>query len=232
MVKKIDKSCIQCTNKGTLAKKLGIFLCTQCRHLPKYTLISKTDSKCDYFLTDGDLLYLEAIEANSSYGPATYYRKEDLINKFCLKYKTDEENYPDVRMYLTQERWANIQEKKANREANLATKIQKRTASLTKALNKVGLILRADSQLCQKYINSTLKPMQTINEIVDRMCQMKYLYEYCHMEECKGIAYDEHAEEYASGYFPDCSVSDYAELIALKKYSNGSYPAKYPWLLE
>ena len=119
MRKLIDKSCAQCTNKGTWAKKLEIFLCAECRNLPKYRLISKTDAKNDYFLTPDDLVNFEKIEANSSYGPATYYRMEDVVNKFCEKFSTDLEHYSNVRMVLVQERWKKLEEKRAKRELNL-----------------------------------------------------------------------------------------------------------------
>ena len=58
---------------------------------------------------------------------------------------------------------------------------------------------------------------------------MKYLFEYCHMDECKQIAYENQRDELRAGYFPDCSVFDDAEYIALNKYSNGKYPSVFPW---
>ena len=63
------------------------------------------------------------------------------------------------------------------------------------------------------------------------MCEMKYLYEYCHMDECRQIAYEEYLAEKNDGYYPDMSVSDRAEMIALDKYSNGKYPEIFPWLV-
>ena len=46
------------------------------------------------------------------------------------------------------------------------------------------------------------------------MCEMKYLYEYCNMDECRQIE----SEEYL------------AEMLALNMYSNGKYPATFPKL--
>ena len=122
MANKIDKSCVQCLNKGTWAKKLNIFLCAGCRKLPKYILISKTDAKDNYFLSPDELVQIVKIDANSSYGPATYYRKEDLVNKFCEKFNTDLEHYLGVRLGLAQEHWNKLQEKRAKREANREAK--------------------------------------------------------------------------------------------------------------
>lgn len=91
----------------------------------------------------------------------------------------------------------------------------------------MGLELRSDSNLCKKYIDGDVKDLQGV---VKRMCQMKYLYDYCHMDECHEIAYEQQCDELNAGYFPDCSVSDQAELIALRKYSNGKYPDNWPWM--
>ena len=49
------------------------------------------------------------------------------------------------------------------------------------------------------------------------------------MIECKHDAYISQQKEIKAGYFPDCSVFDEAEYIALNKYSNGKYPDIYPW---
>ncbi len=49
------------------------------------------------------------------------------------------------------------------------------------------------------------------------------------MDECKSEAYDDYNEELRAGYYPDCSVFDRAEDLALNRYSNGHYPVVYPW---
>lgn len=107
-------------------------------------------------------------------------------------------------------------------------KCLKRKEILTKALTKAGLELREDSELCKKYISGEIK--ENKKNIVERMCQMKYLFEYCHMNECKEKAYNNQIETFNAGYFPDCSVFEDAEMIALEKYSNGKYPKIFPWM--
>lgn len=61
---------------------------------------------------------------------------------------------------------------------------------------------------------------------------MKYLYDYCNIHECYQIAYDNQQDELKAGYFPDCSVFEQAEDIALKKYGlkNGEYSDEWPLL--
>ena len=106
--------------------------------------------------------------------------------------------------------------------------VNKRRQELISALQIVKLEFRNDSALCKKYIEGDTT--YSLREVVLRMCQMKYLFEYCNMEECKQIAYDEYIETFNSGYFPDFKVFDEAERIALNKYSNGIYPKIFPWL--
>jgi hypothetical protein len=107
--------------------------------------------------------------------------------------------------------------------------MQKNKDKLIKALSKYKLELRDDSLLCHKYIIG--KSEYDLEEIVRIMCEMKYLFEYCHMDECKEIAYKEYIAEKKAGYYPDFLVFDNAEVIALNKYSNGKYPEIFPWLV-
>lgn len=51
-----------------------------------------------------------------------------------------------------------------------------RRRELTEALRTAGLELRTDSQLCANYI---YQGEDTIPRIIDRMSQMKYLFEFC-----------------------------------------------------
>ncbi len=93
-------------------------------------------------------------------------------------------------------------------------------------LKKRGLRLRKDSALCSLYING--KTDLDLNYIVQRMCEMKYLYEYCDMENIKTqVYYDYVFNEYVKNY--EGTISTQAEKIALDKHSNGVYPNIFPW---
>ena len=69
------KLCVECNSKGRLIKRLNIIVCIDCNKLDKYTLITKTNAKLKYFLTDDDLDddNLISYEGKSGYGPATYF---------------------------------------------------------------------------------------------------------------------------------------------------------------
>jgi hypothetical protein len=61
-------------------------------------------------------------------------------------------------------------------------KCEKRKTKLVKKLKEASLNFHNDSKLCKLYIEN--KTDYKINEVVQRMSQIKYLYEYCHMDDC------------------------------------------------
>jgi hypothetical protein len=217
------KLCCECNNPGKKNITFDNILCDNCRNLDKYTLITKTNSKNNYYLKDDDIESLPSFTKKTRYGPGTFFIKSDIINIFCNKYYTNIDNYQSVLETLKNEK--NI--KKQQRSAKKINDKEKRKQLLIEGLNNRGVAFREDSTLCQKYIDGDKQ--LNINYVINRMCQMKYLFEYCHMNECKQQAYEEQKEELNAGYFPDMSVLDQAEYIALKKYSNYKYPEVFPW---
>ncbi len=220
------KLCIECNNPGKKNLTFDLILCDNCRYLDKYTLITKTDSKKNYYLKDDDIDNLISFTKKTRYGPGTFFIKSDIINVFCNKYYTNIDNYQSVLDTLKNEK--NI--KKQQRSEKKNNDKEKRKQMLIDGLNNRGISFREDSTLCQKFIDGDKN--LNINFVINRMCQMKYLFEYCHMNECKQQAYEEQKEELNAGYFPDISILDQAEYIALKKYSNNKYPEIFPWELN
>ena len=96
---------------------------------------------------------------------------------------------------------------------------------LMKALDARGLDLRSDSALCQKYITGQIE--LDLDWIVQRMCEMKYLYEYCNMSDIKKQVYKQYLLEQPNGIYTNYKISEKAEEIALEKY--GFYPDVFPW---
>ena len=239
-----SKNCIECisnniSNKASLYTKLKLILCSPCRQLDKYTLITKTKSKTEYLLNDEDLIGLVSISAKITYGIATYYKKLDLIDKACCKFNTTPNELTTTINNIKNDKDYKKEEKKKKRIEKETINKNIRKDKLILALQNAGLELRSDSVLCQTYIdgkcdnkknsNNSNNNNTTIEKIVKRMCQMKYLYEYCHMEECKDIAYEEYNNELKAGYYSDFTVSESAEYMALNKYSKSVYPVIFPW---
>jgi hypothetical protein len=220
--------CVSChTVRGTMRSRLSVVLCSPCLRLPEYVLISKSKCKKDYKLSDNDFDGLTAYEGTCGYGAATYYTRNDVSRRACEKHNTTMENLNGVLQQMQQAKDLRKQALEEQRTARENDRENKRRTELSEELRLAGLELRSDSALCQQYIQGVSE--HSLVYIVNRMSEMKYLFEYCHMDECRDIAYEEHCDELEAGYFPDCSVFDRAEEIALQKYSNGRYPVVFPW---
>ena len=229
--KEIVDKCIEClVKKGSMRSKTNLMLCKDCVKIDKYKLISTTNAKNMYYLKDIDLDDLYDMPGHTGYGYGIYYYLEDIKNTACAKHNTDREHLDEVIRKLSDDKSFCVQARNDRSVEKRNRSIENRKTNLINALREAGLELRNDSKLCAKYISGEIKGGdKELPNIVNRMCQMKYLYDYCHMNECQDIAYEQHCEELKAGYFPDCSVSEMAELIALEKYSNNKYPTVFPW---
>jgi hypothetical protein len=228
MTSKIKKPCVECGHKGTYFTKLDIIICSKCKTLDEYRLITKTNAKKIYLLDDDDLDELDCYYAQAGYCVATYFTKKNIIDLACDKYGVESAELDDhLKKIVDKKMKEKNQRKKLIREKKL-TQENKRKEKLTDALNEKKLVLRNDSMLCNEFIKGSKE--HSLEYIVETMCRMKYLFEYCHMEKCKDKAYDEYTDTLNAGYFPDSTVFEAAEMMALDKYSNGKYPAKFPWL--
>jgi hypothetical protein len=129
-----------------------------------------------------------------------------------------------------------------------------RRDELIKALNDKGVDFRNDSKLCANYINDVNFKM-SLEQVVQRMCEVKYLFDYCNMAKHYGNVKDEWRttdsddmdvympsggyNEVASDFYA-CDLEkrdktvfddmfDEAEERALAKFG-GKYPKVFPWL--
>lgn len=124
---------------------------------------------------------------------------EETIRKLCVHCATDELRE------LVDESERRFEQRRA------------RTMLLTEVLARYQLIIRTDSKLCTKYINGD---EDDLSMIVDKLCQVRYLYDYCEMEnELQRVA--------------NTTVS--RELIFSTAKNNivkriGVYPMNWPWI--
>ena len=230
---KIDKKCIECGEKKARKDRArAIYLCDICSITDKYKLLYKTDIKNRYFINEDELDDYDCyiVDGRRGYPDMTLYKISDVKDGFCSKFSIDRNNNTAIENKINElqkDKEQKLLERKENAKKKKMEMNDKRKTKLVKVLKEYGLELRNDSKLCNGYIDGTIKDL-SLNEIVQRMCQMKYLYDYCNMDDCCAEAYDYQQEELRAGYFPDCTVFEHAELIALKKY--GNYPAVWPWL--
>ena len=220
--------CVECyENEGKIRKPIDKVLCETCNNLDKHTLITLTDAKKDYFLKDSDLGDLQSYRVRCTYRIATLYNKLDVMNIACIKHNLAMENLEDHMRVLRIAKVEKSNARKAKINAKKQELFNQRNTELHSALQSMGLEFRTDSKLCQMYLNGEISNLQ---DVVKRMCEMKYLYDYCHMEECRDIAYRQYCDDKKHGYWSGESVSEMAEDIALRKYSNGRFPNRWPWM--
>jgi hypothetical protein len=158
------------------------------------------------------------------------YSKADIIELFCAKYGIESKNEKDI-----QEKILELDNKKNNMlnkmKEKRTNKHLNRKNMLIKELNNYGLELRDDSNLCKLYIEGRAeKEGWTLDKIIKRLCEVRYLFDYCHISEYFEEAKQNQREEIEAGYFPDCSLFDEAEYLALMNTSSKKYPDRWPWL--
>ena len=100
-----------------------------------------------------------------------------------------------------------------------------RRKELITELAKYKLKLRSDSKLCKNYIRSA---DNSITYVVRRMCEMKYLFDYCDMRKELESVEKEHIQTLEWGYIPDAGVFQEAEANIIERI--GSYPGVWPWM--
>jgi hypothetical protein len=149
----------------------------------------------------------------------TLIKLVDIQVYLCEKYEC---NWTQVTLIL-----ADKKHKRGQRSQLIATtkagKKDLRRLELEEALAKYKLVIRGDSRLCNGYIDGTLKDWN-ISQIVKRMCQMKYLYEYTDFQKIYDNVW-RHQDRYYSD--PE-EVFEEAEHMTIKK--NGGYPRIFPWM--
>lgn len=186
--------------------------------------ICKSVAKADYFLTDKDLapLVYTSVPRRGRFHDYVLYNLSDIVTVFCDKYHISNTDIVAKQTELAEQKKL----AKEKRAIKSKTKEIYRKKELEEALAKYKLTLRDDSSLCQGYIDGSIRDW-TLDKIVNRMCQMKYLFDYCNMDSCLEQAYQEQRDERRAGYYPDMSVFEQAELIALR---HKSYPDTWPWM--
>ena len=207
-------------------------LCESCSKDEQYTMICKSTAKKEFYLTDADLEDLQFIEKKNPHYrsgcPMILYSKVDVIDVFRNKYCISKEEDVDT----TLARLADDRDKRSRKILDTKnTKKEQRQVALTEGLNDAGLELRSDSRLCQQYIDGTLDV--SIPYIVEIMCEMKYLHEYCDMYK----AYNQATEYYRKQgihrfYRHDKDLENLAIDFALEQNPDceGRYPDQWPWL--
>ncbi len=160
------------------------------------------------------------------------YNCVKLICIDCINYTNPDNNY---RKYCSNCSYDAEREYNTQLERRLAAERQYefdcsiRRKKLIDALNDVDLELRSDNKLCTRFITDKeireytfYTKEEKINAIVSRMCQVKYLYDYCYMEDIMNAITTIRRTKNIFGIF------EYAEKIIME---TKSYPKQgsYSW---
>jgi hypothetical protein len=198
------RKCCECHAFDSRLRRLHCLeLCDYCNGSDKYRLISKSRAIKEHEITATELIPLY-FKIFTTPGNHTYFLDSD-IKDYILDRDASENS----------EKCGYIEhmEQKYNRRKQLLAE-----------LNGRGLQLRDDSKLCKQFIESKYCN-QSLGDVVTRMCQMRYLYDYCNMERCFDfVSYDPFRD---SG--DKLSHFNRVEKYALDIYSGGIYPPRFPW---
>ena len=160
---------VACTNKvgREFAKKLSLGFSE---------LMTKTEAKKEFCLSDGDLCGLHVIRRKNpmyaSAAPMLLYNTVDLVETAYQKYggprgMIDRRKLAQKRSRVARERSRAIQERKMAEQS-------KRANSLEFALRERGLSLRGDSRLCDEFVRGVSR--LSVVEIVDVMHEMDFFH--------------------------------------------------------
>lgn len=229
-------TCAECKKTCCKTLRLNPFydvrLCPTCEELDEYKIYFKTAAKQKFFLTDKDLADCPCVEKpHHTYNSImVFYSYLDLCDIFAAKYNVNAGNKAAIEDMIE-----TLEQKKSDRKEKLLR--AKRQAQAARKKELVALLktkrleLRADSKLCENYIKGENDDYWTPRRIVRRMCQMKYLYEYCNYKKHLNNAYEECRYDYD---FRGRERIDYIESIAeenaLKSVGLKDWPTKWPWL--
>jgi hypothetical protein len=224
-------NCVECNGtKARLDRFRDIYLCSTCKGLEKYKLIYKTHIKDQYDIKIENYNFQFYEQPYGKWPTRFLYRLSDVHDVFCQIHNIDRQDAQAIeakRQEITEEKLQLRIDRSQQRQQNKIINSEKRRTKLIKALEEFGLELRPDSRLCSGYINGTIKDWN-IKRIVRRMCQMKYLYEYCNMEACYQELYNEDDDEYFYNDNYRERILERAEALALSRV--GGYPDQWPWL--
>lgn len=98
-----------------------------------------------------------------------------------------------------------------------------RENALAEELNRFRLQFREDSELCRKYVMGDLDITWDLSRIVQRMCQMKFLFEYTPFR----TEYKKMKETNSKITFEDAEKAVMIQTVGSERYP----PGLWPWLL-
>lgn len=179
--RKIHKLCMNCGRHGAELHFPSYILCKKCTKKNEYKLISRESAHIKYGVNDNELLKIKNIvRANYNYNRRPEYPKKYYLERE-VRLMINEPLLAERKLMMPESSFCrNYYSREAREDYDVYgledDKKRKRRNELMMALKKYGLTLREDSIICNKYICGNIE--KNIDEIVEKMCTMKYLFEY------------------------------------------------------
>lgn len=163
-----------------------IRLCDRCASKDSGQILTKTDAKRRYAMTDADLVSLPHIEVRNP-----HYRRASDMKLFVRKYVKS----AALRKHGGKEGLVKRRERNRRAGEKRSHTIQRakdaRKIELTAALADRGLELRPDSRLCEEYVE---RGRHTLEFVVDTMEEMRFFHRHTNYVEFMRDIKDEYRE--------------------------------------
>ena len=114
----------------------------------------------------------------------------------------------------------------AKRAHTMAESAERREHQLTLALDRIGLSTRGDSFLCKTFVARGPTREWSLEAVVERMAQMKFLHEYTDFRRTLGAIRNAYKAEGA--WWDARETEREAEHVVLRK--RRGWPSPWPWL--
>jgi hypothetical protein len=181
-------------------------ICYNCEYFGEFC--SNCSPKCKYCSNVNDII--------KCYGCEDYFCNE---YSYCSSSMVIIFHTGDKKYYFCNKKCIPIEFLRNRVILELNRKFKRR--ALLKNLKMYNLKLRSDSKLCQKYINGTLEEPMTTEKVCQKMCEMKYLFDYCSMRFYLDQVYNDNYRNPENNF-------EIAKQEALKNNGN-VYPIVWPW---
>ena len=202
-----SKLCEECNKNGK--SYFDYILCSNCKKSDKYSTISLTKAKREYYLTDEKLTQITK--------ETCYYQK---YSKYITIYlKSDIDDISDK--LLIQEKNA----KKLERQERKKRLVEVRKLKIENELKKYDVKFDETNIICRNYLNGSKK--LSTDDIANELCIQKYLNEYTN--------YQDIMEDEISNI--SWSWNNYRDLRYISSFIReeilenlGEWPKPWPWL--
>jgi XPA protein C-terminus len=182
------RRCQSCNGLEQRPWKHGLFkrrLCSVCRQLPQFVMITATTAKQEYFLNDKDLEPLRVLSVRNP-----HYGSMPSMRLYCLKdvQAASEAKLKANQTTMVERRRKSLELGEQIKKRKIAASETRRIA-LQKALAAFGLQAPLDWEICHHFITNNRKSWHEklqLEDVVQKVLRVHYLENHsCHDDICR-----------------------------------------------